>query len=63
MRIDCRECNEYAQLIFDRGEITQDEINNLVMNRHILRGCKEAIANEIRKTEDHLIELREMLNA
>ena len=37
--IDCKECNDYAQLIFDRGEITQDEINKLALDRHILKGC------------------------
>ncbi len=60
--IDCKECNEYAQMIFDRGEIEQDEISTLVLNRHILKGCKELIKDEIRKTEDHLIGLRELLN-
>lgn len=37
--INCEECNKYAQHIFERGEITQDEINKLALDRHILKGC------------------------
>lgn len=37
--INCEECTNYAQHIFERGEITQDEINKLALDRHILKGC------------------------
>ncbi len=37
--INCEECNKYAQSIFQRGEISQDEINKLALDRHILKGC------------------------
>lgn len=37
--INCEECNKYAQNIFQRGEISQDEINKLALDRHILKGC------------------------
>lgn len=41
--IDCKECQEYAQLIFSRGEIAQDEIEKLALDRHILKGCDDSI--------------------
>lgn len=37
--IGCKECNEYAQLIFSRGEIEHDEMSKLALDRHILKGC------------------------
>ncbi len=37
--IDCQECKDYATLILSRGEITEDEVPNLILNRHILKGC------------------------
>lgn len=60
--IDCKECNDYAQMLVERGDITQQEVNKVALDRHILKGCTEIIKNEIRKAEDRLIELREMLN-
>jgi hypothetical protein len=60
--IDCKECNDYAEMLLKRGDIEQQDVNKVALDRHILKGCKEIIENEIRKTEDRLIELREMLN-
>lgn len=37
--INCEECNKYAQSVYQRGEIAQDEINKLALDRHILKGC------------------------
>jgi hypothetical protein len=39
--INCKECHDYANSIYARGEITQDEIPKLVMDRHILKGCEQ----------------------
>lgn len=43
---DCKECNDYAQLIFSRGEIVQDEIEKLALDRHILKGCDKPLLDE-----------------
>lgn len=61
--VNCEECHGYAKKIYERGEIGATDINKLALDRHILKGCKELLKNEIRKTEDHLIDLREMLNS
>jgi hypothetical protein len=37
--IDCKECVEYAHSILARGEITVEDVDNLVIDRHILKGC------------------------
>lgn len=37
--IDCVECNSYATLILDRGEIKPSEFEKLALDRHILKGC------------------------
>lgn len=37
--INCKECSDYAQLIFSRGEIPEDEIGKITLDRHILKGC------------------------
>ena len=44
--IDCKECQQYAQLIFSRGEIVQDEIEKLALDRHILKGCDDSILDD-----------------
>ena len=41
--IDSKECNDYAQLIFSRGEITQEEIGKLVIDRHSIDGCYKGL--------------------
>ncbi|HHT9109570.1 MAG TPA: hypothetical protein ACFYDZ_00255 [Candidatus Brocadiaceae bacterium] len=37
--IECKECRDYADIIFERGEITADEIPKLVYDRHALKAC------------------------
>lgn len=40
--IDCKECVEYAHTVLARGEIQVEDINKLVLDRHILKGCNIA---------------------
>lgn len=42
MTIDCQECNDYAELIYSRGEIAQEEKEKLALDRHILKGCDKS---------------------
>lgn len=44
--INCKECSDYAQLIFSRGEIPEDEIEKVTLDRHILKGCDLPILDE-----------------
>lgn len=37
--VDCKECSDYVNNIFNRGEITKDEIDKVILDRHILKGC------------------------
>ena len=37
--IECTECNNYANMIYERGEIPQEEITKVAIDRHILKGC------------------------
>lgn len=53
--IECKECNDFANLIFSRGEITEEEIPNLVLNRHVLKGCDKKI-NPFKNWLDFAIE-------
>ncbi len=41
--IDCKECSEYVNGLFERGEITKDEIEKVTMDRHILKGCTKKV--------------------
>ena len=45
--IDCVECNSYATLILDRGEIKPSEFEKLALDRHILKGCEKQISNDV----------------
>lgn len=59
--IDCKECNDYAQLIFSRGEIAQDEIEKLVIDRHILKGCDKMTDATFNVDEMNLPQLKDSL--
>lgn len=37
--IDCKECNDYVELLLQRGEITKDDMERVAIDRHILKGC------------------------
>lgn len=37
--VDCKECSDYVNNIFNRGEITKDEIDKVIIDRHALKGC------------------------
>lgn len=37
--VDCKECSDYVNGLFNRGEITKDEIDKVMLDRHILKGC------------------------
>lgn len=41
--IYCKECLEYVNLLFKRGEIEKDEIEKIMMDRHILKNCIKKI--------------------
>ena len=41
--IDCKECSEYVNGLFNRGEITKDEIEKVTLDRHILKGCTKKV--------------------
>ena len=37
--IECKECSEYVEMLFTRGEIPKEEVYKVAMDRHILKGC------------------------
>lgn len=37
--IDCKECLGYVNGLFNRGEITKDEIEKVTIDRHLLKKC------------------------
>lgn len=39
--IECKECNDYVDTLFQRGDITKDEIEKVTIDRHVLRGCAQ----------------------
>lgn len=41
--IDCKECCDYVDGLFTRGEITKEEIDKVTLDRHILKGCAKKI--------------------
>ncbi len=41
--IDCKECSEYVNGLFNRGEITKDEIEKVTLDRHILKSCAKKV--------------------
>lgn len=41
--IECKECETYVNGLFNRGEITKDEIEKVMLDRHILKGCTKKI--------------------
>jgi len=59
--VECNDCFDYALEIYLRGEIGKADIRKLSVDRHKLKGCRDFVVNEIKKTEDLLIALREKL--
>ena len=41
--IDCNKCSKYVNELFNRGEITKDEIEKVTLDRHILKGCAKKV--------------------
>lgn len=41
--VDCKECSDYVNGLFNRGEITKDEIDKVILDRHALKGCAKKI--------------------
>ncbi len=41
--VDCKECSDYVNNIFSRGEITKDEIDKVILDRHLLKGCDKKV--------------------
>ena len=41
--IECKECETYVNGLFNRGEITMDEIEKVTLDRHILKGCTKKL--------------------
>lgn len=41
--VDCKECSEYVHNLLNRGDITKDDIDRIILDRHILRGCDKKI--------------------
>lgn len=41
--VDCKECSEYVNGLFNRGEINKDEIEKVMLDRHILKGCAKKV--------------------
>ena len=37
--VDCKECSEYVHNLLNRGDITKDDIDRIILDRHILKGC------------------------
>lgn len=37
--VDCKECSDYVNNLLNRGDITKDEIDKVILDRHILKGC------------------------
>lgn len=37
--VDCKECSDYVNNLFNRGDITKEEIDKVILDRHILKGC------------------------
>lgn len=37
--VDCKECSDYVNNLFNRGDITKEEIEKVILDRHILKGC------------------------
>jgi hypothetical protein len=46
--IECKECSEYVDMLFSRGEIPREEVYKVAMDRHILKGCENK-ANSLKK--------------
>lgn len=41
--VECKECSDYVNGLFNRGEITKDEIDKVTLDRHILKGCDKVV--------------------
>lgn len=37
--VDCKECSEYVGSLLNRGDITKEEVDKIILDRHILKGC------------------------
>ena len=37
--IECKDCSDYVEMLFTRGEIPKEEVYKVAMDRHILKGC------------------------
>lgn len=46
--VDCKECSEYVHSLLSRGDITKDDIDRIILDRHMLKGCD--------KKTDHFLE-------
>jgi hypothetical protein len=57
--IDCEECFEYANKIFERGEIESADIHKLMLDRHVLKGCDKIL--DFKKITIELEKLHEFL--
>jgi uncharacterized protein YeaO (DUF488 family) len=58
--IECKECETYVNGLFNRGEITKDEIEKVMLDRHILKGCAKK-ADPFKDWLDFAIENQEEL--
>lgn len=49
--INCESCKEYANRVLENGDIKAEELEDLIKNRHILKGCVEFTTFDIDKME------------
>jgi len=62
--VDCKECSEYVNNLLNRGDITKEDIDRIILDRHILKGCDKktdpfkdwlefAIENQVELAEEY----------
>lgn len=49
--INCDSCKEYANRLLENGDIKAEELENLIINRHSLKGCVQFTTFDIDKME------------
>lgn len=37
--VDCKECSEYVHNLLNRGDIIKEDIDRIILDRHILKKC------------------------
>lgn len=57
--IRCEECFDYAHFLYMRCDIVKEDINKVALDRHILKGCDNAL--DYKKVITDLEKLHEFL--